>query len=58
MDEIKIISAKENKDKVEKLSIDELQNYKKELLNMIDYIENEIIKRMHEKNIAEKLFKK
>ena len=58
MDEIEIISSEENKTKVENLSIEELQNYKKELKGMIKFLENEIIKRKDEKIKAEKLFQK
>ena len=45
MDEIEIISSEENKTKVQNLSIEELQDYKKELKDMIKLLENEIIKR-------------
>ena len=58
MDEIEIISLKDNKVKVLDLSIEELKNYKKELINMIKLIENEIDKRKDQKNIAEKFFEK
>ena len=58
MDEIEIISSEENKAKVQSLSIEELQNYKKELKEMIKFLENEIIKRQDEKNKAEKFFQK
>ena len=58
MDEIEIISSEENKTKVQNLSIEELQNYKKELKGMIKFLENEIIKRKDEKIKAEKLFQK
>ena len=58
MDEIEIISSEENKTKVQNLSIEELQNYKRELKEMIKFLENEIIKRQDEKNKAEKFFKK
>ena len=56
MDEIEIISSEENKTKVQNLSIEELQNYKRELKEMIKFLENEIIKRQDEKNKAEKFF--
>mgnify|MGYP005748585375 FL=1 len=56
MDEIEIISSEENKAKVQSLSIEELQNYKRELKEMIKFLENEIIKRQDEKNKAEKFF--
>ncbi len=58
MDEIEIISSEENKTKVQSLSIEELQNYKKELKEMIKFLENEIIKRQDEKNKAEKFFQR
>ena len=58
MDEIEIISLKDNKEKVLGLSIEELKNYKKELMNMIKLIENEINKRKDQKNIADKFFQK
>ena len=45
MDEIEIISSEENKIKVQSLSIEELQNYKRELKEMIKFLENEIINR-------------
>ena len=58
MDEIEIISSEENKTKVQNLSIEELQNYKSELKEMIKFLEIEIIKRQDEKIKAEKFFKK
>ena len=58
MDEIKIISSEENKTKVQNLSIEELQNYKSELKEMIKFLEIEIIKRQDEKIKAEKFFQK
>ena len=58
MDEIEIISSEENKTKVQNLSIEELQNYKRELKEMIKFLENEIIKRQDEKTKAEKFFQK
>mgnify|MGYP000394784762 FL=1 len=58
MDEIEIISSEENKTKVQNLSIEELQNYKRELKEMIKFLENEIIKRQDEKNKAEKFFQR
>ena len=58
MDEIEIISSEENKKKVQNLSIEELQNYKRELKEMIKFLENEIIKRQDEKNKAEKFFRR
>ena len=56
MDEIEIISSEENKTKVQNLSIEELQNYKRELKEMIKFLEKEIIKRQDEKIKAEKFF--
>ena len=56
MDEIEIISSEENKAKVKSLSIEELQSYKRELKEMIKFLDNEIIKRQDEKNKAEKFF--
>ena len=58
MDEIEIISSEENKTKVQNLSIEELQNYKRELNEMIKFLEIEIIKRQDEKIKAEKFFQK
>ena len=58
MDEIEIISSEENKTKVQNLSIEELQNYKSELKEMIKFLESEIIKRKDEKIKAEKFFQK
>ena len=58
MDEIEIISSDENKTKVQNLSIEELQNYKRELKEMIKFLEIEIIKRQDEKIKAEKFFQK
>lgn len=58
MDEIEIISSEKNKTKVQNLSIEELQNYKRELKEMIKFLENEIIKRQDEKIKAEKFFQK
>ena len=58
MDEIEIISSEKNKTKVQNLSIEELQNYKIELKEMIKFLEIEIIKRQNEKVKAEKFFQK
>ena len=58
MDEIEIISSEENKTKVQNLSIEELQNYKSELKEMIKFLEIEIIRRQDEKIKAEKFFQK
>ena len=58
MDEIEIISSEENKTKVQNLSIEELHNYKRELKEMIKFLESEIIKRQDEKIKAEKFFQK
>ena len=58
MDEIEVISLKDNKEKVLGLSIEELDKYKKELMNMIKLIESEINKRKDQKNMADKFFQK
>ena len=58
MDEIEIISSEKNKTKIQNLSIEELQNYKIELKEMIKFLENEIIKRQDEKIKAEKFFQR
>ena len=58
MDEIEIISSEENKTKIQNLSIEELQNYRRELKEMIKFLENEIIKRQDEKIKAEKFFQR
>ena len=58
MNEIEIISSEENNTKVQNLSIEELQDYKRELKEMIKFLENEIIKRQDEKNKAEKFFQR
>jgi hypothetical protein len=58
MDEIEIISSEENKTKLQNLSIEELHNYKRELNEMIKFLEIEIIKRQDEKIKADKFFKK
>ena len=58
MDEIEIISSEENKTKAQNLSIEELKNYKRELKEMIKFLEIEIIKRQDEKIKAEKFFQK
>ncbi len=58
MDEIEIISAKENKENIANLSIEELKVYKTELLNMVRSVEIEIKKRHNERNNAEQIFNK
>ena len=58
MDDIEYISYETNKTKVKNLSIEDLQNYKKELINTIKFLEEEIIKRKEEKIKAEKFFQK
>ena len=58
MEQIEIISSEENKTKVQNLSIEELQNYKRELKEMIKFLEIEIIRRQDEKIKAEKFFQK
>ena len=58
MDEIEIISSEENKTKVQNLSIEELQKYKRELKETIKYLKNEIIKRQADTPTAESSFEK
>ena len=58
MDDIENISYEANKTKVKNLSIEEFQNYKKELINTIKFLEEEIIKREEEKIKVEKFFQK
>ena len=58
MDDIENISYEANKTKVKNLSIEEFQNYKKELINTIKFLEEEIIKRKEKKIKAEKFFQK
>tara|TARA_B100000886_G_C20414568_1_gene488667 strand:+ start:1156 stop:1332 length:177 start_codon:yes stop_codon:yes gene_type:complete len=58
MDDIENISYEANKTKVKNLSIEELKNYKKELINTIKFLEEEIIKREEEKIKVEKFFQK
>ena len=58
MDDIENISYEANKTKVKNLSIEEFQNYKKELTNTIKFLEEEIIKREEEKIKVEKFFQK
>ena len=58
MDEIEIISSEEKKTKLQNLSVEELVAYKKELKEMIKFLEYEIIKRQDEKIKAEKFFQK
>ena len=55
---LSVQSSEENKIKVQSLSIEELQNYKRELKEMIKFLENEIIKRQDEKIKAEKFFQR
>ena len=58
MEELEIISKDKNKENIDNLSIEELSDYKKELLNMIKSIEDEIIKRKSKIEKAESMFKK
>ena len=58
MDDIENISYEANKTKVKNLSIEELKNYKKELINTIKFLVEEIIKREEEKIKVEKFFQK
>ena len=58
MDELEIISKDKNKKTLLTLSIEELENYQLELLDMIDLIKKEIEKRKIEIKKAEGFFKK
>ena len=57
-DELEIISKDKNKKTLLTLSIEELENYQLELLDMIDLIKKEIEKRKSEIKKAEGFFKK
>ena len=56
MEEIEIISPKDNKETIDRSSVDELLEYKKKLQNYIVGIDNEIKKRRNVKEKAENLF--
>ena len=56
MDEIEIISEKEVKKTIENFSIEELDDYKKKLLEFISMVEVEINKKLKQKKEAEKFF--
>ena len=56
MDDIEIISEKEIKKTIENLSIEELVDYKKNLLDYISTIELEIKKKLEQKKEANKFF--
>ena len=56
MDEIEIISEKEVKKTIENFSIEELDDYKKKLLDYISIIEVEKNKKLKQKKEAEKFF--
>ena len=56
MDEIEIISEKEVKKTIENFSIEELDDYKKKLLDYISTIEYEIKKKLEQKKEANKFF--
>ena len=56
MDEIELISEKEVKKTIENFSIEELDDYKKKLLNYISLVEIEINKKLKQKKEAEKFF--
>ncbi len=58
MEELEIISKDKNKENIDNLSLEELSDYKKELLNMIKSIEDEIVKRKSKIEKAESMFKK
>jgi hypothetical protein len=56
MDEIELISEKEVKKTIENFSIEELDDYKKKLLDYISIIEVEKNKKLKQKKEAEKFF--
>ena len=56
MDEIELISEKEVKKTIENFSIEELDDYKKKLLDHISIVEAEINKKLKQKKEAEKFF--
>ena len=56
MDEIELISEKEVKKTIENFSIEELDDYKKKLLEFISMVEVEINKKLKQKKEAEKFF--
>ena len=58
MEELEIISKDKNKETILNLSIEELREYKDELLKMIKSIDDEISKRKSEREKAESVFKK
>tara|TARA_B100001741_G_C16314257_1_gene487356 strand:+ start:162 stop:338 length:177 start_codon:yes stop_codon:yes gene_type:complete len=58
MEELEIISKDKNKETILNLSIEELKEYKDELLRMIKSIDDEISKRKSEREKAESVFKK
>ena len=58
MEELEIISKDNNKETILNLSIEELREYKDELLKMIKSIDDEISKRKSERENAESIFKK
>ncbi len=56
MDEIELISEKEVKKTIENFSIEELNDYKKKLLEYISLVELEVKKKLMKKKEAENLF--
>tara|TARA_Y100001968_G_C19098078_1_gene591179 strand:- start:356 stop:532 length:177 start_codon:yes stop_codon:yes gene_type:complete len=58
MEELEIISKDKNKETILNLSMEELKEYKDELLRMIKSIDDEISKRKSEREKAESVFKK
>ena len=58
MEELEIISKDKNKETILNLSMEELKEYKNELLRMIKSIDDEISKRKSEREKAESVFKK
>ena len=57
MDEIEFISEQDIKKNIEKLSIEELTDYKKSLQAYVTMVENAIDQRLKQKKEAEKFFK-
>ena len=56
MNQIELISEKEVKKTIENFSIEELDDYKKKLLDYISIVEAEINKKLKQKKEAEKFF--
>ena len=56
MNEIELISEKDIKKKIENFSIEELDDYKKKLIDYISLLETEINKKLEKKKEAEEFF--